>query len=163
MANKKLFIVYFLVAAITIVSLGSVIGAVKYYNEKNPKYSPPPFEKEAISGKPDTLNIKGYSEMQAADAYIFGICGEITAKDGYVDVYFTSPESNSVWLKVRIADEEGNILGESGLIKPGQYVKSVKLSSEINSATSVSLKIMGYEVDTYLSAGAVTLKTTLNV
>lgn len=161
--NKKLFIVYFLVTAITIVSLGSVIGAVKHYNSRNPKYSPPPFEKNVVSGTPDTENIKGYSEMQAADAYSFGICGELTVKDGYTDVYLTSPKSNDVWLKVRILDEDGNILAESGLIKPGHYVKSVKLNSEISSAINVTLKVMGYEPETYLSAGAVTLKTTLNV
>ncbi len=119
--------------------------------------------KGVLSGKPDTENIKGYSEMQAADAYVFGLCGEVTAKDGYVDVYFTSIEGNNAWLKIRILDENENIIAESGLIKPGQYIKSVKLNTEINSAINVTLKVMGYEPETYFSAGAVTLKTTLNV
>lgn len=161
--NKKLFIAYFLVIAITIASLVFAVGAVKHYNSKNPKFSPPPFEKNAVSGKPDAKNIKSYSEMQAADAYIFGLCGEVTAKDGYVDVYFTSIEGNNAWLKIRILDENENIIAESGLIKPGQYIKSVKLNTEINSAINVTLKVMGYEPETYFSAGAVTLKTTLNV
>ncbi|HZJ75915.1 MAG TPA: hypothetical protein VFD25_04935 [Clostridia bacterium] len=47
--------------------------------------------------------------------------------------------------------------------KSGHYVKRVKLHTEIDSAVNVTLKVMGYEPETYLSAGAVTLKTTLNV
>ena len=161
--NRKLFIAYSLVIVVTIASLVFAVGAVRHYNSKNPRFSPPPFEKNVVSGTPDTENIKGYSEMQAADAYSFGICGELTVKDGYTDVYLASIKSNDVWLKVRILDEDENILAESGLIKPGYYVKSVKLNTEISSAINVTLKVMGYEPETYFSAGAVTLKTTLNV
>ena len=100
--NRKLFIAYSLVIVVTIASLVFAVGAVRHYNSKNPRFSPPPFEKNVVSGTPDTENIKGYSEMQAADAYSFGICGELTVKDGYTDVYLASIKSNDVWLKVRI-------------------------------------------------------------
>jgi hypothetical protein len=45
--------------------------------------------------------------------------------------------------------------------KSGHYVKRVKLHTEISSAVNATFKVMGYEPETYLTAGAVTLKTTL--
>ena len=53
----------------------------------------------------------------------------------------------------------GNIVGETGLVRPGEYVKEVSLSRRIPCGTPVNLKIMGYEPETYKSAGAVTLST----
>ena len=76
-------------------------------------------------------------------------------------VYFTNAEENSVYLKLRVLDEEGNILGETGLLKPGEYVKGVELDKDPSAETTISLKIMSYEPDTYMSEGSVVLKTTI--
>ena len=48
-----------------------------------------------------------------------------------------------------------------GLIKPNEYVKYVALSRELPQGTKIKLKIMGYEPQTYRSAGAATLNTTI--
>ena len=55
--------------------------------------------------------------------------------------------------------EEGNILAESGLIKPGEYLASLPFSAPVSAGTSITMKIMAYESNTYCSAGAVTLHT----
>lgn len=64
---------------------------------------------------------------------------------------------------MRILDEAGNILGESGLLRPGEYVRAVRLEKIPKQPTPVSLKIMAYEPETYYSAGSAVLKTTLKV
>ena len=56
-------------------------------------------------------------------------------------------------------DEQGNMLGETGLIKPNEYVKYVTLSKTLEVGTKIKLKIMGYEPHTYYSAGAASLNT----
>ena len=84
-------------------------------------------------------------------------------QEGKTDVWLTNPEENTVWLKVRILDEKGNILGESGLVRPGEYVRSVKLDSLPKETVDVSLKIMAYEPETYYSAGSAVLNTTLKI
>lgn len=75
-------------------------------------------------------------------------------------VYLTNPAENTVWLKLRVLDTNGSILGETGLLRPGEYVRTVALSAAPTPGTSITLKIMGYEPDTYLSAGSATLSTT---
>ena len=58
-----------------------------------------------------------------------------------------------------VRDEDGNILGESGLIRGGEYIKDIRLSRSIKSGEKIKLKVMGYEPDTYYSAGSVVLST----
>lgn len=81
--------------------------------------------------------------------------------DREATVYFTNPAENTVWLKLRVLDEDSNMLGETGLIRPGKYVRAVTLSKSLADGTKVKLKIMGYIPDTYKSAGAATLGTTV--
>lgn len=89
------------------------------------------------------------------------ICGNVIVKDDAADVYFTNSEEFDVWLKLRVLTANGTLLGETGLIRPGEYVKSVSLTSEVEDGTAIKLKIMAYEPDTYYSAGSVTLNTIL--
>ena len=125
-------------------------------------FIPPPFDSAAQTGVPEVPTDAGYGEMDAKE-FCFSAAGELTAKDGSVDVWLTNPEKNTVWLKVRILDEKGNTLGESGLLRPGEYVRTVSLDTVPEKSVAVSLKIMAYEPDTYRSAGAATLNTTLTV
>ena len=70
-------------------------------------------------------------------------------------------EWNLGHISVEILTANGTLLGETGLIRPGEYVKSVSLTSEVEDGTAIKLKIMAYEPDTYYSAGSVTLNTIL--
>ncbi|MFR5148415.1 MAG: hypothetical protein ACLTER_01805 [Ruminococcus sp.] len=48
-----------------------------------------------------------------------------------------------VWLKLRVSlTADGTLLGETGLIRPGEYVKSVSLTSRVEDGTAIKLKIM---------------------
>lgn len=148
-------------------------------------FTPPPFEENAQQGEPEAPQELGYSLLDAQE-YEVGICGAPVMEDGSAVLYLSNPASNTVWLKVRILDESGQMLGESGLLKPGEYVEAVELINipetdalERNAGTSedekgepsagqtgdiaVVLKIMAYEPDTYYSAGAASLSTTLHI
>ncbi len=123
-------------------------------------FEPPPFEEAAQSGTPiveDPTWSKMYQDGMDFSAHMTGI---LTVKDGASDVYFTNDEGNKVWLKLRVLDENDNILGETGLLKPNEYVKTVKLDIVPKPGDIVRLKIMAYEPDTYFSAGVVLVNTT---
>lgn len=125
------------------------------------RFTPPSFDATACLGKPIVPENLGWKLLDA-QAYKVGICGTIIPKKNGADVWLTNPEENTVWLKVRILDSNGNILGESGLIKPGEYVQSVMLQTIPDSGIPIVLKIMAYEPQTYYSAGAVTLSTKIS-
>lgn len=122
------------------------------------EFAPPPFDPLACPGLPAIPEGLGW-QMLDAKVYHAGICGVITPQGNTVDVWLTNPKENPVWLKVRLLDANNGILGESGLIKPGEYVRSVALCSTPEPGTPIILKIMAYEPETYHSAGAVSLST----
>lgn len=130
--------------------------------EKEPEFVPPPFDEAAQSGTPEVPEGLGWSEINANDLYRVSVCGVVKVNDGKADIYFTNPEANNVWLKLRILDAEGNILGQTGLIKPGEYVQSIAFDKAPKAGDSISMKVMGYEPETYYSAGAVSLNTVVS-
>lgn len=126
------------------------------------EFTPPPFEESAVSGVPEVPEALGYSSpYREGMAYRFSVCGNVTPEGSSAVVYLTNPAENEVWLKLRLLDESGRTLGETGLLRPGEYVRCVVLSSVPSAGTKITLRIMGYEPETYHSAGSVTLSTTM--
>lgn len=154
---KKKNLPLILAAAICILSLVAMILALTA--QKQPQiageFTPPPFDSAAKVGTPAVPDGLGYSELDC-QVYRVSLCGKL-GEGG--DIWLTNPESNEVWLKVRVLDENGIILGETGLVRPGEYVQTVKMTSVPKSGTPVTLKIMAYEPETYYSAGAASLNT----
>ena len=128
------------------------------HRKKQPEFTPPPFDVGAVVGTPSVPKGLGWQELDA-QAYLVGICGNFIPKGNAADVWLTNPESNAVWLKVRVLDEKGNILGETGIVKPGEYVQSVTLDTVPKTGKPIVLKIMAYQPETYYSEGAVSLAT----
>lgn len=143
-------------AVLCMLSLAIMI-AVLWRSDADAGFTPPPFEPMARSGTAAAPEGAGYQELDMG-AFRAGLCGKIRIREGMAVTCFTNPTDNSVWLRLRILDEDGNILGQTGLLRPGEYVAGVPMG-EIPEGTSVVLKVMAYEPDTYHSAGTVTLHT----
>jgi len=97
-----------------------------------------------------------YQEGMDFSAHVTGL---VKVEGDTSEVYFTNDDGNKVWLKLRILDENDNILGETGLLKPNEYVKSITLDPPPEPGDSLNLKIMAYEPETYFSAGVVVVNT----
>ena len=132
----------------------SVMAAVLFRGGRVQKFSPPPFEPAAQSGMPEE------PACRELDAQVFrvGLCGEVRIREDAAQVWFSNPGDNAVWLGLRILDEEGQILGQTGLLRPGEYVRQVAVTGAAP-GTPVILKVMAYEPDTYHSAGSLTVHT----
>lgn len=129
---------------------------------KTPEFVPPAFETTAVQGTPDVSESMGYTELyKEGMAYHVYVCGVPSVDGTKLTVYFTNPENNDKYLKLRVLDTDGNILGETGLLKSGEYVKSVTLTKTLATGENIKLKIMGYEPETYESAGSVSLSVTV--
>lgn len=125
-----------------------------------PEFVPPPFEENALPGVPEVPDNLGWGEVNAK-AFRASLCGVIIAEDGKADIWLTNPETNGVWLKLRVLDADGNILGETGILRPGEYVQSVALTKALEEGEAIGLKLMAYEPGTYYSAGSAVLNTTI--
>lgn len=160
MEKRKKRPLYF-AAVLCIISLAVMLVALLWSGEKKQNtFIPPEFEAAAQSGIPDVPEGLGWQEL---DVQVFkvSVCGVVAIKENTADVWLTNPKSNQVWLKLRVLDTDGNILGETGLLKPGEYVQSIVFNTALKSGTEIVLKVMAYEPEVYTSAGAVSLNTTI--
>lgn len=146
-------------AMVCLLRLVMMVAALVYTQSPAQKeFTPPPFEETAVSG---TLDVPEESGWQELDDQVFrvSVCGDVVLEGNRADVRLTNPEDNTVWLKLQILDEAGKVLGETGLIRPGEYVQSVNFDTVSASGTEISMKVMAYEPETYHSSGAVILNT----
>ena len=121
-------------------------------------FTPPPFAEDAQRGTPQVPEDLGWSLLDAK-VYRVGICGEVQLFAGGADLWLTNPEENNIWMKLRVLDEQGTVLAETGLIRPGEYLQSVEFTQTPSPGEKLQLKIMAYEPETYFSAGSVVLNT----
>lgn len=126
-------------------------------------FVPPEFDTNARDGVPTVSSELGWSALSVQDGYNIHVCGVLKTDSSLsLPVWFASDEGNTVWVKLRIVDSNGTTLGETGLLKAGQYVERVQLKEGAASG-DVTLQIMGYQPGNYYSAGTVGLATTLTV
>ena len=163
MKKQKNHYILPLAAVLCVLSLAVMVFALTRQNTQTVmgEFTPPPFDSSAVVGTPAVPDGLGWQELDA-QAYMVGICGKFIPNGNTADIWLTNPEGNTVWLKVRVLDEKGNTLGETGIIKPGEYVQSVALDTVPKAGTPIVLKIMAYQPDTYYSEGAVSLNTTIS-
>ncbi len=160
--EKKRNIPLIVATIICVISFTVMVVTLAFSNgePETVTFTPPTFDENAVQGTPNVPENLGWSEVDA-QVYKASICGILTVEDGRADVWFTNPENNTVWLKLRLLDANGDTLGETGLIRPGEYVQSVVFETIPEVGDSIGLKLMAYEPETYYSAGSVTLNTTV--
>lgn len=157
MEKHKVIAVLFTVCILSL----TVMVLALCWGQPEAEFVQPPFEPTAQRGIPEVPEGIGYQKLDA-QAFRVALCGELHVRDGGAEVWFTNPEDNAVWLKLRVLDEDGQLLGETGLLRPGEYVRQVVLT-ENGRDTPVALKVMAYEPGTYYSAGSVVLHTRITV
>lgn len=127
-------------------------------------FTPPPFDDKAINGEPTVPDGLGYNILyREGMSFQVGLCGKVNVVGNIADIYLTNVSENAVWLKARFYDAGGNIIGESGLIRPGEYLKSVTLDFIPGELDGINVKVMSYEPDTYQSLGAITLTPKISI
>ncbi len=110
------------------------------------------------TGMPNLSEEDGFKEFEVSSDYIVYMTGETKLNDDKLIVYFTSKKTNNVYVKLRIL-KDNKIVGETGLLKPDEYIKEVKINRSLKKDDKITIKVIGYEPDTYYSAGSISLNT----
>lgn len=148
------------------ISIGLMIVVLYTGEENEAAFVPPPFDVTVKQGIPRAKDIEefGWAEIDPEGMpYKTAVCGNISIVDGEAFIYLTNYTENNTWLKLRVLDDEGNIVAETGLAKPGEYIEKVHFSEAMEAGEKIKLKIMAYEPETYYSAGSVVLNTTVRM
>lgn len=118
------------------------------------EFVPPAFESAVQVGEPQPPEELGYTSVSISDGYMFGICSApILTEDRQLQVWFSSPADNQVWMRLQVCGEGDSVLGETGVIKPGEYVEYVELTGELPAKETVVYQITGYTPESWHSAG----------
>lgn len=156
--NKALYIA---AAVCAVCVLFMLIALLAPKEAERGEFTPPEFDPAAQQGTPDVPAELGWFTPQAEGLTLrVSLCGEVLVKDGKADVYFTNHSENENWMLLRVLDAEGNILAQTGIIKPGEYLKTIEFDTVPQDGQAIVYKVMSYEPDTYYSAGSITLRTT---
>ena len=148
---KKLYIS---IIALVFVLLIFYLSLMNYNSKK--AFKKPEFDSSAVSGIPDVEDEIYYKPLDADNLYSISLYTKPLIDNKNLIIYLTSSKENNNYVKVRILKKE-KIIGESGLIKPGEYIKSIKLNSSLKKGDKITIKIMGYETETYYSYGVITV------
>ena len=125
-------------------------------------FVPPAFDSAAQRGEPANVPAElAYGVLALRDDAMVAMCANVLLEGDSAVLYLTSKSTNHGWIRVKLLDEAGNLLGESGLIRPGEYVRSVALTTVPPSGTMVQVKVLVYEPDTYVSIGSASAQVRL--
>ncbi|MBP3936350.1 MAG: hypothetical protein IK954_02050 [Clostridia bacterium] len=150
--------------ALLLAAIIAMIAVVATRPEPSTGFTPPPFDAGALVGEPSDIPAElNYQKVKLSEEFAVGLCGNLTATDGCVDLYLTAASQNTVWVRVLLLDESGSEIGSTGLVKPGEYVRSVKLDAVPSQKTTVTAKILSYQPETYYSMGSASAKIILNI
>ena len=156
---------------LAVLIVAAVIAAVCINAGREPErivgeFTPPSFAQNAVAGAPDpgVVNNLPYGTLALSEEISVSMVSTLTVgENGEVEVWFTAPDSNQGWVLLRLMDEQGNLLGESGLLKPGQYVQVLTLNSVPRKSGMILARILTYEPGTYYSMGSASAQVMLNV
>ncbi|MBQ3122837.1 MAG: hypothetical protein IJC14_01630 [Firmicutes bacterium] len=163
MSKREFLIIAILLIAILVVGI-MVITDNRRGEVIIEDFEAPSFDEGAVLGVPE--NVDGayrYSELAVAEGFIVSMCIDPVEVEGEAQVYFTSAAENIVWTKLQLFDENGKLLGESGVLRPGEYVESVTLLNVPKESSLIIAKLLSYEPDTYYSKGTATAQIMLHI
>ena len=118
-------------------------------------FIPPPFAEDAAQGSPQVRPEWGYAEItRPGMPFSAWLCGAPPEENGALRLCFTNPADSWVWLRLRLFDEAGQLVSETGILRPGEYLEWIPLN-EGSEAGPLTAEIMSYQPETYYSQGAV--------
>lgn len=154
MKDKKKIIILSLVLLFLILII--ILLSINIKNKET--FVKPEFDSNVLTEIPENINYQD-STIKIKENYDIYINGLPKLENDDLVIDFISIDTNNIWIKIRVLNENEEVIAESGLVKPGEYLKSVKLNKQINKTDQVIYMIIGYEIDTYLSAGTIKLNT----
>ena len=140
-----------------------VMGVVVFRHNQTPPFRPPAFDAAAQTGTPAVAEAYQWTSLEVTEGYTVSLCGKPTVEEDQAVVYFTAPQDNQVWVKLRLLSPTGEVLGESGVVRNGEYVERVTLTQTVTQDMPVVMQVVAYTPETWHSAGNVQLHATLGI
>lgn len=163
MDKKEKTILFVLAAGLCCLLIACAVVALVRPAPDGGTFVPPSFDSAAIPGVPEIPEGLDYRNLDIKEGYRVSMCVNPTLEDGSVPLYFTADAANTLWVSAMILSAEGDTLGRTGLLKPGEYVELVALENPPQESGEILVKILSYDPKTYYSLGVANAQILLNV
>ena len=159
--SKRALVALYILAVLTAICLIAMIIILCIpKDEVYGEFTPPPFDENAKEGEPTIPEWCDYLDLyQTGAAYTAAMSLNLKVSGDQLIVYFTNYDKNNVNLKLRVLDSNENVIAQTGLVRPGEYIESISLSKKVSVGDKVRLVIMGYEPESYNSMGVMKANT----
>lgn len=146
-----------------IILLTVTLGYILFSYKNKVTFKVPKFDNN-VSAIPEKIEDEYYSTLDVNEGFSIGINAilKVDSKQNAI-VNLTSNKNNKVYIKLRLLDSHGMIIGQTGLIKPGEYLEKIELKKKVNEKDKFTIKVMSYDPKTYYSMSAVKLSVSLKV
>ena len=152
------------VVGVILVALIIATVAVFVYKQNDSGFVPPEADANALSGYPTVIDeYAQYQNIRMNEDFAFSMALCPLYVNGKAEVYFANSKDSKAYGLIKLYDSDGNLIGESGLVKPGKYVQSVEISLVPKRDTEISVRVLSYEPKTYYSLGTVSGKLSLRM
>lgn len=155
--SKKEIIVLAIVGVLILAAIVGIAVAKKTNQQQTivNDFVAPPFDAAAQTGQPTDVPENGaYGALALREDAVVRMCANVFTEGNAALVYLTSESENVGWIRIKLLDADGNVVGESGLLRPGEYVRAVQLNKAVSEGTMLTVKILVYEPETYVSIGS---------
>lgn len=117
-------------------------------------FVPPLHDENAIAGEPtDIPQSAAYGKMTVTEEFAVSMCAFPVLHENKLDLYYTNKSAADISTRFIVFDTDGNIIYESGLLNPGEYLKSVTLLT-VPEDKKAKIKMLSFYPDTWESAGS---------
>jgi len=136
----------------------ALAAGVAFAISNQASFTPPPFESRAAVGVPQPPEMLRHTRIDAG-RFAFMVAGILRQQeDSSLQIYFTNPEENDVYLLCEIFGADGEMIYRSGMLRPGEYVANLSpITIPGNEAVDIRINIYALEPEGFFSAGTVTL------
>lgn len=136
--------------------------AVFVYKQNDSGFVPPDFDANAVSGYPTVVDeYAQYQNIRVNEDFAFSMCLCPRYNNGKAEIYLAAAKDNNAYTLIKLYDKDGALIGESGLLKPGEYVQYVDIAFVPSEDTEITARVLSYEPKTYYSLGTASGKLSL--
>lgn len=153
MKKNKMTIILSLILLILIICIILLMVSIK----NKSSFKKPEFDKNVVEKIPSKVDYQD-KIIDITENYSIYINPQPIINNNNLIIDLISLETNNILIKVRVLKND-KIVAETGLIKPGQYLEKVKLKKKLAIDDEIVYVVMGYESESYLSAGNIKLNT----
>lgn len=164
MDKTQRIIICILGGVLAVTAILAFLAAADIINpQKVLEFVPPGADANAAVGSPDVPEELNHREMKINETFSVSMCATPVLEEQGVRLYVTSPDTNTAWVSVKVYDASGALIGQSGILRPGEYVEYVPLTIAPKKNFNVTVKILSYEPETYYSLGSADAMVTITV